>query len=115
MFNSMIFLQAAQGNDISQFIFIGAIIAVFYLFIMRPQMKKQKEQREFTSTIKKGDEIVTSSGIVGKINKIEGKYMIIESSKSFIKVLSSSVSKEMTESVNEKPAEKKKGLFGFGA
>ncbi len=109
----MIFLQAAPGGEISQFIFIGAIIAVFYLFIMRPQMKKQKEQRDFSSSIKKGDEVVTASGIVGRINKIEGQYMIIESNKTFIKVLSSSVSKEMTDSIKAKPEEKKKGLFGI--
>ena len=109
----MFMLQSAQGGQASSLIFFGAIIAVFYLFMIRPQMKKQKDQREFSTAIKKGDEVVTNAGIVGRINKIDGQYITIESNKSFITVLASSISKELTDSISDKPAEKKKGIFGF--
>ena len=111
--SAILFLQAAPGAGYSQLVFFGAIIAVFYLFMIRPQVKKQKEQRDFINSVQKGDEIVTNSGIIGKVNKIEGNQLTIETSKTFIKVLASSVSKELTDSIKEKPAdEKKKGIFG---
>jgi len=110
----MTFLQSAtSGGGIQQFVFIGAIIGVFYLFIMRPQMKKQKDQRDFATAIQKGDDIVTNSGIVGKVNKIDGQFIVIESNKTFLKVLASSVSKELTDSINGKPEEKKKGFLNI--
>ncbi|MFV0505319.1 MAG: preprotein translocase subunit YajC [Bacteroidales bacterium] len=53
--------------------FVG-IILVFYFFMMRPQMKKQKELRNFRSQLKKGDKVVTNGGIFGEIHSIdEGK------------------------------------------
>jgi preprotein translocase subunit YajC len=109
----ILFLQAAapSGGNLNIFL-IGAIILVFYLFMIRPQVKKQKEQQKFSTGVAKGDEVVTNSGIVGKVNKIEGNFVTIESSKSYIKVLSSSISKELTESIKPKATvERKKGLF----
>ena len=61
-------------------------------------MKKQKEQSKFSSELKKGDEVVTASGIIGQINKIEDNAITLElDSKTFIKVVPSAVSKEMTD------------------
>lgn len=113
MTDTYFILQGAGGGGYEQLVFFGAILVVFYLFMIRPQIQKQKSQRTFAENIKKGDEIVTNSGIVGKVNKIEGQFMTIESSKSFLKVLTTSVSKELTDSISDKPVEKKKGLFGF--
>ena len=109
----MVILQASGGGTQS-LIFFSAIILVFYLFMLRPQIKKQKDQRDFASNIQKGDEVVTNSGIIGRINKIEGNEVTLESSKTFIRVLTSSISKDLTDALNG-PAEgeKKKGLFGF--
>ena len=108
-----IYLQAAPGGGgTSSLMFFGIVILVFWLFMIRPQMKKQRAQRTFAENISKGDEIVTNSGIVGKVNKIEGNFLTIESSKTYIKVLASSVSKELTESLNPPAETKKKGLFG---
>jgi preprotein translocase subunit YajC len=47
------------------------IIVVFYFFMIRPQMKKQKDQKKYVEELKKGDKVVTSSGIHGKIAEIE--------------------------------------------
>ena len=64
-------LQAApEGGGYSQLIFLVAIIAIFYLFMIRPQNKKRKELMNFRSNLKKGDTIITQGGIHGTIVSI---------------------------------------------
>ena len=73
---------------------------VVYFFFIRPQSKKQKEQNLFMDALQKGDQVVTSSGILGKINKIEDNVVTLQvDTKAFIQVTRSSVSKEMTDAV----------------
>jgi preprotein translocase subunit YajC len=94
-----IFLQSGGQGVTSLFLF-GAIILVFYFFIIRPQAKKQKDQAKFINQLEKGKNVVTASGIIGKINKIEGEIIHLQiDPKTFIRVLKSAVSKEMTESL----------------
>ncbi len=70
---------------------------VFYFFLIRPQSQKQKDQDAFSTSLQKGDEVVTHSGIVGKINKMEDSILTIETTeKTYIRVLRSAISKEMT-------------------
>lgn len=107
---TFIFLQGAGGGSgMFNLIFFGLIILVFWLFIIRPQAKRQKEQNRFLNDLEKGQSIVTSSGIIGKINKIEGEIVTLEiGTKNYIRVLKSAVSKEMTDSmgsVEEKSSE----------
>lgn len=79
------------------------VFVIMYFFFLRPQMKKQKEQNTFIGNIKKGDQIVTGSGIIAKINKIEDEYVELQlDSKTFIKVLKNAISKEATESLKNK-------------
>ncbi len=52
-------------------IMMGLIFVVFYFFMIRPQMKKQKEMRTFRSELQKGDKVVTTGGIYGKIADIQ--------------------------------------------
>jgi len=54
------------------------IILVFYFFMIRPQIKKQKELRNFRQSLKVGDKIITAGGIYGKINDIKDNVVIIE-------------------------------------
>jgi preprotein translocase subunit YajC len=76
------------------------IVAVFYFFIIRPQQKKQKEQTNFLDSLEKGKQVVNASGIIGRINKIEGNVITLQvDTKTFIRVTKGSISKEMTESV----------------
>ncbi|MCL4109507.1 UNVERIFIED_CONTAM: hypothetical protein GTU68_038902 [Idotea baltica] len=105
----MVFLQAGGGSQgIFQLVIFGAIFLVFYLFFIRPQAKKQKDQGNFINDLEKGDEIVTGSGIIGKINKLDGKIIHLQiDQKTFIKVMKSSVSKELTDAFNVKEEEKK--------
>lgn len=93
-----IFLQASGGGGAMNFLFLGAMFVIFYFFLIRPQAKKQKDQRKFETQLEKGTEVVTASGIYGKINKIEGEIITLEiSNKVFIRVTKNSISKEMTE------------------
>lgn len=68
-----ILLQAdgATGFGMGQFVFFAAIIAVFYFFMIRPQQKKQKEERVFREGLAKGDKVMTIGGIYGEVEKID--------------------------------------------
>lgn len=59
-------------------VFLGAIFLVFYLFIIRPQSKRQKEIKEKVDGMKKGDKVVTSSGIIGIVDKIEENEFLLD-------------------------------------
>lgn len=75
------------------------VAVVFYFFMLRPQMQRQKEQLRFLDKLEKGQQVVTSSGIIGKINRIEGAVLFLEvDSKTYLKMTKNSVSKELTES-----------------
>jgi len=85
-------------GDISQFLFPLAMLAVFFFLIIRPNQKKQKNQKSFTENLKKGDDVVTNSGLVGKVSKVEDNIITIQvAPKTFIKFLRGTISKEMTE------------------
>ena len=58
------------GGGMVQLVMMGAIILVFWLFMIRPQAKKAKDQKKFIDNMQKGDRIVTIAGIHGSINKI---------------------------------------------
>lgn len=76
------FLMAPQGggegSGFTSLIFMGAIFVVFYFFIIRPQSKKQKEIQQKVSEMKKGDKVVTSSGMIGVLNHIDDDSVLIE-------------------------------------
>ncbi len=74
---STILLQAA-GNPIMQFLPMILIIVVFYFFMIRPQMKKAKDHKKFVEELKKGDKVVTSAGIHGKIADMNETTFLIE-------------------------------------
>ena len=96
---SLFILQAPGGGDIigSLWPLLLMFIVVFFFFI-RPQAKKQKEQIKFLESLDKGEEVVTTSGIIGRINKIDGGIVTLAvADKTFIRVTKGSISKEMTE------------------
>jgi len=96
-----IFLMAPQGGNAAgggyeQIIFLVLIIVVFYFFMIRPQMKKQKEIKQFRDSLQKGDKIVTTGGIYGKVNDIKDNIIVVEiASNVIIKVDKSAVVKEI--------------------
>ena len=70
---------AASGGSILPTILMFAVFIVFmYFMIIRPQMKRQKEHQEKVSGLKKGDQVVTAGGLVGKIVKVDEHYADIE-------------------------------------
>lgn len=93
----------AGGFGGFQFIFLGLMILVFWLFFIRPQAKKAKNQKNFIQNLQKGDKIVTIAGIHGTINKInEDSTMNLEVSPgSYIKIEKSAISMEWTAALNK--------------
>lgn len=68
VFASLALLQGAPSAGIAQMVFMyGAIFAIFYFVLIRPQQKQRKEHEQRVRQLKKGDEIVTAGGIVGEV------------------------------------------------
>lgn len=85
------------------FIFIPAMLAVVFFFFLRPQAKKQKAQEKFVVEIKKGDQVVTTSGIIGRVSKIEEHSVSLQlDQKTFINVVPNAISMEMSEDYRKK-------------
>lgn len=71
--------QPAEGQSpYSSFIFLLLIVVVFYFFMIRPQMKRQKDLKKYREALQKGDKVVTTGGIYGKINAIKDNHIIVE-------------------------------------
>jgi preprotein translocase subunit YajC len=68
----------SEQSPWSSFIFLALILVVFYFFMIRPQMKRQKEMRKFRENVQKGDKVVTSGGIHGKIKNIKETTIEVE-------------------------------------
>lgn len=96
-------------EQISQFAPIILMFAVVYFFMIRPQMKRAKQEKNFASELKKGDRIVTKSGMHGRIIDFSDKInaVIIETGAGKITFDRSSISMEMSKKLNEPVAEKK--------
>ncbi len=93
-------LLQTDGSGLLGMLPLLLIFAVFWFFIIRPQMKKQKDQGKFGDSLSKGQEVVSSSGILGRINKIDGEIIHLEiANKTYIRVTKSAISKELTESI----------------
>ena len=77
----LILLQAATGSNTSMIynvlLWVG-IIGIFYFFMIRPQQKKQKDQKSFVDNLKKGDSVVTIGGLHGRIAAVEGTTVTLE-------------------------------------
>lgn len=66
------------GLSIEQIMLLGSIGLVFYFFMLRPQLRRQKEQSNFLEKMKKGDQVVTIGGIHGKIHEIRDDLVTLE-------------------------------------
>jgi preprotein translocase subunit YajC len=69
---------AKQPSPYSSLIFFAAIIVIFYFFMIRPQMKKQKELKNYRDALKKGDKVVTAGGIYGRIYEVNERTVLLE-------------------------------------
>ena len=87
-----------------QLIMMGAIMVVFWLFMIRPQAKKAKVQKQFINDIKKGDKVVTIAGIHGTIQKVNDDNTTIQlevSPGSYVKIEKSAISLEWSQALNK--------------
>ena len=62
-----------QGSGLEMLIILAVFGVIFYFMVVRPQSKRQKEQRNLLSSLSKGDEILTSGGLIGKITKVSAE------------------------------------------
>ena len=101
----MILLQAAQGGGRgSMWIWMIVILVVMWLLMMRPQRKKEKEEQKFRSGLKKGDRVVFSGGIYGKVHSVDEHTVEVEVSHGVIMT----VEKSMIQPAPEAKTEEKK-------
>ena len=81
MFISNAYAEAVppvQGGSIWDFLPLFVLVAVFYFFILRPQSKRAKELKAMIEALQRGDEVVTTGGEVGRINKVYEQYLGVE-------------------------------------
>ena len=78
LINEILMAGSPGGGALGQLPFLILIVVVFYFFMIRPQMKKAKDQKKFREAIKKGDKIITIGGIHGKIAEVNDTTIIIE-------------------------------------
>jgi preprotein translocase subunit YajC len=94
--------QQGQGGIMS-FLPLIAIVVVFYFFMIRPQMKKAKDQKKYIEALKKGDKILTIGGIYGKIVEVRDDATIIMEVEdgTKMKISKSAVSQDATATINQ--------------
>ena len=94
--------QQGQGSPWSSLVPLLLIMVVFYFFLIRPQMKRQKELKTFRESLKKGDRIVTAGGIYGKINNISDHFITVDVGNNILlKVDKNSVLRDTTDVENQ--------------
>ena len=93
-----------SGSGFTQFIPLILIFVIFYFFLIRPQQKKVKEHKLMVSALRRGDEVITSGGIVGKIERVLGddKVDITIADNVTVQVVQSTI-----QNLSNKPATKK--------
>ncbi len=75
----LLMTQPTEGqNPFASFLPLLLIIVVFYFFMIRPQMKRQKDLRKYREALQKGDKVITTGGIYGKVNAIKDNHIIVE-------------------------------------
>ena len=98
-----------MGEGIGSFLPIILMFVVVYFFMIAPQMKRAKKEKKFNSELKRGDKVITKSGMHGKVVEINDKdnSCVIETMAGKIKFDRSSISMEMSGKLNAPPAVKK--------
>lgn len=81
---------------------IGIMIVVIYFFMIRPQQKRAKAEKDFENSLKVGDKIITKSGIHGKISELAEKTVIIETMSGKLKLERTAISNELSATLEKK-------------
>ena len=67
-----------QGNALISFLPLILVFVVFYFFMIRPQMKKQKEMTNYRNSLKRGDKVITTGGIYGRVHEVKENYIFMD-------------------------------------
>lgn len=79
----------------------GGMFVVMYFFMIRPQQKRAKAEKEFESTLKVGDKVITKSGLHGKISELAERTIVLETMSGKLKMERSAISLELSKMANE--------------
>lgn len=88
-----------MGGGLSSITMLVLMLVVFYFFMIRPQMKKQKEQKLFRESLKAGDKIVTIGGIHGKVLEVTDTTVLISSEGTKLRMEKSAISQTVAENL----------------
>jgi len=93
-----------SGSGFAQFIPLILIFVIFYFFLIRPQQKKLKDHKSMVASLKRGDEVVTSGGIIGRIERVldDDKIDILISENVTVQVIKSTVQSLLTKTQTKK-------------
>jgi preprotein translocase subunit YajC len=69
---------AGQSNPLITFLPLVLVFVVFYFFMIRPQMKKQKEMTNYRNSLQRGDKVITTGGIYGRVYEVKDNYVMLE-------------------------------------
>lgn len=96
-------------EGLGQWPFMIAIFVVFFVFMILPQRKRQREEKKFGESLKRGDKVITKSGLHGKVFELNDKdnSCVIETMAGKLKFDRSALSMEMSKKLNTPPAQKK--------
>ena len=89
-------------DQISQFLPFVLMFVVIYFFMIRPQQKKIKQEKEFETGLKVGDKIITKSGLHGKVSELAETTVIVETMSGKLKMERSAISLDLTAALNKK-------------
>jgi len=93
-----------SGSGFAQFIPLILIFVIFYFFLIRPQQKKVKDHKSMVASLKRGDEVITSGGIIGRIERVldDDKIDILISENVTVQVIKSTVQSLLTKTQTKK-------------
>lgn len=95
--------EAPGGADmLMQFLPLILMFVIFWFLLIRPQQKRAKAHKQMLSELKKGDHVVTSSGIIGRILEIDNEQVLLESGDSKLKISRAAIGGLIQQSVKEK-------------
>jgi len=104
-----VFLQAPAGDSsMTMMLMMVAMIAGFYFLMIRPQMRKQKQEKGFQDSLKVGQRVVTTSGLHGRIAQVQEDGIVIETLSGKLKFEKAAISREFTQTRFPDSAEEKK-------
>lgn len=96
--NTLLLAAQPEAGGFMSFLPLILVIVIFWFFMIRPQMKRQKELKNFRDSLQKGDKVVTTGGIYGKVAEIHDLYIIMDVDNNVrLKIDKAAVIKDMTD------------------